>query len=111
MAEPTLTEVFGINATQTSTTLTITKADLNSTGLTPGANNTAESLFVALLQKAQQYLTQTNFDANIDQSITITDSFSSFTTRGTNNAAYRTDSKTISLSKVDNGATIDPDDY
>jgi hypothetical protein len=109
MAEPTLQQVFGAGANQTSTVLTIAKADL--TGLTASANNTAESLLVAIILKAQAYLTQANFDADIDQSIVITDSFSSFTTRGANNTAYRTDSKTINLSKVDASATIDPDDY
>jgi hypothetical protein len=109
MAEPTLQQVFGANASQTSTALTITKADL--TGLTSSANNTAESLLVAILLKSQSYLNQENFDANIDQSITIADSFSSFTTRGANNTPYRTDSKTISLSKVDAASSIDPDDY
>jgi hypothetical protein len=109
MAEPTLQQIFGAGASQTLTTLTITKADL--TGLTSSANNTAESLLVAILLKAQAYLSQANFDADIDQSIVITDGFSSFTTRGANNTAYRTDSKTINLSKVDASATIDPDDY
>ncbi|AFY48897.1 hypothetical protein Nos7524_3094 [Nostoc sp. PCC 7524] len=109
MAEPTLVQVFGENASQTSTTITITKADL--TGLTASANNTAESLLVAINLKAKEYLTQTNFDANIDQSIVVADGFSSLTTRGTNNTPYRTDQITVSFSKVDSNATIDPDDY
>jgi hypothetical protein len=109
MAEPTLVQVFGVNASQTSTTITITKADL--TGLTASSSNTAESLVIALALKWKAYLTQTNFDANIDQSLVVGDGFSSLTTRGTGNTPYRTDQITISLSKIDTASTVDPDDY
>jgi hypothetical protein len=109
MAEPTLAEVFGANATQTSTTITITKADLP--GLTASANNTAESLLTALLLKAQSNLSQTNFDANLDQSIYISDGFPTFAFRGTNNDQYRVDQLTVNFAKPDTGSTIDPNDY
>ncbi|BAY21693.1 hypothetical protein NIES2100_14500 [Calothrix sp. NIES-2100] len=109
MAEPTLVQIFGASATQDSTTLTITKSSL--TGLTASGSNSAESLLVAILLKAQAYLTQTNFDANTDQSIYISSGFSSFTTRGTNNDPYRVDQLTINLAKPDTGSTLDPDDY
>lgn len=42
--------IFGSNATQDATSLTITKADL--IGLTPSENNTAESLFIAIITKS-----------------------------------------------------------
>jgi hypothetical protein len=109
MAEPTLTQVFGTSAAQDATTLTITKADL--TGLTPSANNTAESLLVAIIVKALSALTQTNFDSNTDQSIYIATGFPTFTFRGINNDSYRIDQFTINLAKPDTAATIDPDDY
>lgn len=48
----TLQNVFGYNATQNSTTITIYKSDLASVGLTSTTNNTAESLLVAILLKA-----------------------------------------------------------
>lgn len=48
----TLQELFGVNAAQTATELVIKKADLVAIGLTPQGNNTAESLFVAILLKA-----------------------------------------------------------
>ena len=87
MAEPTLTQVFGTNAAQTATTLTITKADL--TGLTASANNSAESLFVAILLKAKSYLTTTNYEANIDQSVVIeTPGFNAQSLVTRNNAQY-----------------------
>lgn len=47
MAEPTLTQVFGSGATQDATTITISKSDLTEIGLTPDANNSAESLLIA----------------------------------------------------------------
>jgi hypothetical protein len=107
MAEPTLTEVFGANAAQTSTTITITKADL--TGLTASANNTAESLFVAILLKAASYLTDTNLQANSDQSISIESSFDSIVTR--NNTSYRQKTYSVNLQKLDPTTEVDPDDY
>lgn len=111
MAEPTLQQVFGTNATQTSTTITISKTDLAAVSLTASSSNTAESLLTAILLQAQSYLTQTNYDANIDQSIVLVTGYSSFTTRGTNNTSYRNDQITVTLSKVDSSSTIDPDNY
>lgn len=111
MAEPTLAQVFGANATQSSTTITISKTDLASVGLTASSSNTAESLLTAILLQAQSYLTQTNYDANTDQSVLIAAGYSSFTTRGTANTAYRNDQLTVTLSKIDSSSTIDPDNY
>ena len=111
MAEPTLQQVFGANATQTATALTIAKADL--TGLTASATNTAESLFVAILLKAKAYLTQANYETNIDQSITITTpdfAAQSLVTRQ-DNQQYRQFTETVNLHKLDNSNQIDPDDY
>lgn len=111
MPEPTLTQVFGTNATQTSTTLTISKTDLASTGLTASANNTAESLVVAILLQASNYLNSTNqTSTNTDIQVTIEDSgYPSITTR--NNANYRQITYNVNLQKPDTGSTIDPDDY
>jgi hypothetical protein len=109
MAEPTLQQLFGANASQTATTLTITKADL--IRLTPSASNTAEQLLAGILVTAQSYLTEANFNANIDQSITIANGFTSITVRGDNNASYRSDSVTVTFSKVDTQSAINPNDY
>lgn len=109
MAEPTLQQVFGANATQTATTLTITKADLSAVGLTQNANNTAESLFVGLLLLAKSYLTDASLNSNPDQSISIVDSFDSLVTRGTNQ--YRQKTYSVNLQKLDAASGIDPDDY
>lgn len=110
MAEPTLTQIFGAGAAQNSTTLTISKADL--TGLTASANNSAESLFVALLLKAKDYLTTANYDANTDQSVTIvTPDFGAQSLVTRNNTQYRQYVQTVNLYKVDNSSAIDPDDF
>ncbi|MCM0591336.1 MAG: hypothetical protein KA716_31895 [Gloeotrichia echinulata DEX184] len=109
MAEPTLQQVFGAGASQTATTLTITKSDL--LRLTESASNTAEQLLSAILITAQQHLTQANFDANIDQSLVIAGGYTSNPVRGTNNTQYRSDQLTVTLSKVDTQTTIEPDDY
>ncbi|MCC5619254.1 hypothetical protein LC605_30120 [Nostoc sp. CHAB 5836] len=109
MPEPTLQQVFGANATQTATTITITKADLP--GLTPSSTNRAESLLTAILLKAQDGLPQSTFDTNIDQSIYIVSGFPGFAFRGANNDSYRVDQLTVNLAKPDTSATIDPDDY
>lgn len=111
MAEPTLTEVFGANATQTATELILNKADFAAIGLTADANNTAESLYLAISFFAQTYLTEANFDSNINQNVYIEKGLSSFTNRGENNDAYRTDQLTINLAKLDINATLNPDDY
>lgn len=107
MAEPTLQEIFGSSATQTTTTITIAKSDL--TGLTASATNTAESLFAAIVLKAGNALTTTARDANPDQSIAIEQGFDQVAYRGT--TAYYQSARTVTLQKVNTSATIDPDDY
>ncbi|MCM0593456.1 MAG: hypothetical protein KA716_25970 [Gloeotrichia echinulata DEX184] len=109
MSEPTLQQLFGAGASQSATTLTISKSDL--LRLTASSANTSEQLLTGILLTAQTYLTQANFDANIDQSIVIAGGYTSNVVRGTNNTQYRTDQLTISLSKIDTQTTIDPDDY
>ncbi len=109
MAEPSLQQVFGANAAQNANTLTISKVDLSSVGLTASATNTAESLWVAILLLAKAYLTDTNLTNNADQSISIVESFDSLVTR--NNAQYRQKTYSVNLQKLDNSSAIDPDDY
>lgn len=109
MAEPTLAQVFGTNATQNSTQLVISKSDLAAVGLTASATNTPESLLAAIIVFAQATLTEVAYDANLDQSIIITDGTDSLITR--NNVTYRQASKTIEFYKPDSSGTFDPDDY
>ncbi|MEM7717101.1 MAG: hypothetical protein AAF349_26720 [Cyanobacteria bacterium P01_A01_bin.68] len=109
MAEPTLTEIFGAGATQDIDKLTIDKNNLVAIGLTASANNTAESLFAAIVALAQGTLTATRQETHIEQSIVIEDNLESLTTR--NDQLYRQLTKSISFDKLDNQSSFDPDDY
>lgn len=110
MAEPTLQEVFGAGATQTATTLTILKSDLL---LTATATNRAEQLFAGILKKATTKLSQTNFDANVDQSIAIGTGFDSlaYRTNGANQETLLLTPLTVNFAKVQASGGITPDDY
>jgi hypothetical protein len=70
MAELTLQNVFGANATQTATTITISKADL--TGLVATSNNNPDQIGVAILNKWTTVYATTVRDANKSVSITTT---------------------------------------
>jgi hypothetical protein len=109
MAEPTLIQIFGAGATQDANTITIQKSALVAQGLTATADNTAESLMVGILKIASTALTQANYDANEDQSLIVASGFPSIIYRGT--TAYRSNPIEVRLTKLDDGAIIDPDDY
>ncbi|KPQ34612.1 MAG: hypothetical protein HLUCCA11_13950 [Phormidesmis priestleyi Ana] len=113
MAEPTLTEVFGAGAIQDATTLTITKADLVSVGLTASASNTAESLLAAIVLKARDFLTDTAFTSNPDQSITILSGFDSIVQRDNGGGTFSTVRQAqlnVNLHQPDT-FVIDPDNF
>jgi hypothetical protein len=109
MAAPTLTQVFGANASQTSTTITINKADLAAVGLTASANNTADSLLAAIIAQAETALADTNVATNTGQTIGISDGFPSITIISGSN--YLVNSKTVNFYKPFSTSTFDPDDY
>lgn len=118
MTKPTLVQVLGTGttrlasgATTSSAGLFIPDSALTIAGLATPTTASAEAHLVAIVVAAKSYLSQTNFDANIDQSLIVADGFSSFTTRGADNTAYRQDQLTLSLAKIDTASTIDPDDY
>lgn len=113
MAEPTITEVFGAGASQTGTTLTIDKADLAAAGLSTATENTAESLLAAILVLAQTTLTESNFETNSDQSVTVVPGFSAIVQRDDGTgvfADYRQTQFNVNFHKADGGG-FDPDDY
>jgi hypothetical protein len=110
MSEPTLVQVFGTNASQTASQLTISKADLATVGLTPSATNTAESLMVALLQLAKAELNSTKQETNTDIQVTIADDATP-TIIVRNSTNYRQLSLTVNLETLDTGSAIDPDNY
>jgi hypothetical protein len=118
MAEPTIVQIFGTGATRLASGATAPSAGLFipdsalvTAGLATPSTASAEGHFVAITLNAKTYLTQTNFDANTDQSIYLASGFSSFTTRGTNNDSYRVDQININLAKLDTSSTVDPDSY
>jgi hypothetical protein len=110
MAEPSLISLFGASATQSSTLLTLTKADFAT--LTASSSNTAESLLVALLLKWQSILTSTAQSTNPDQSVRVEKGSESIVTDfNQNNAQYVEVPFTITLRKAYTALTIDPDDF
>jgi hypothetical protein len=110
MAEPTLVQVFGTNASQTATELIISKTDLAAVGLTASSTNNPESLIVAILLQAKAYLNETSQETNPDIQVTIAENnFQTLVSR--NNANYREATFAISLQTVDPTFTIDPDNY
>jgi hypothetical protein len=109
MAEPTLQNIFGENAVQDGSTVTISKQDLAAIGLSPASTNSAESLLVGIILKAASYLTDTNLSNNIDQSITIGKGFDSLITR--NNQSYLTYQYNIEFSKLNSQTLINPNDF
>lgn len=119
MAEPTISQIFGTGAQRLangaaapSEGLFIPDSALIAAGLTTPTTATAEGHLVSILINAKQYLSQSNFDSNVDQSILITDGFTSFQQRGADNDNYRIDQPfVISLARSDDGATVDPNNY
>lgn len=109
MAQPTLQAVFGTNATQDANTITISKADLSTTGLTPAATNTVGQILAALVKKIEPVLSSDAQTANPDIDVVVGEGFDSLVTR--NNQQYRNKSITISFQKLDAGGTLNPNDY
>ncbi|WP_427159412.1 hypothetical protein ACQFX9_25835 [Aliinostoc sp. HNIBRCY26] len=114
MAELSLTDIFGANAVQDATTLTITKADLVDVGLTTGTTIAAEKLLVAIIKKAAIKCNPDDRETNADQSVSIEAStVPTFATRVINNVTspYIRDTFTVELDKAYTSTGIDPDDY
>lgn len=109
MSEPTLQEIFGANATQSATTITIDKANL--TGLVASATNRAESLFAALIATAATNMTTTARESNPDRSIAIENGFDRIVYRGSPQVAYAETSRTVTFHKLNPAAGISPMDY
>lgn len=110
MSEPTLTEVFGAGATQTATTITILKADLD---IIASSTNKAEGLLAAIFKKASENLTQTAFNGDADRSIYIDRSFDSIGSRtiGGTTTQLLQSAWNIIFAKVQATAGITPNDY
>jgi hypothetical protein len=110
MAEPLLISIFGENATQNATSITIQKSDLQ---MTAAADNRGEQILAAIIQKAAGRLTPAAFEVNTDQSITISPGFSSliYRTNGTVQETLLQTQLTINFAKVQPTSGVTPDDY
>jgi hypothetical protein len=110
MAEPTLTDIFGAGATQTASTITISKADLD---VTANANNRAETLLAGIVKKAAVTLSTANFGTNLDQSINIAAGYDQIIYRAVNNnpTTYYQSQLTLNFAKLQTAAGITPDEY
>lgn len=109
VSKPTLTDVFGANAVQTPTTLTISKSDLTAMGLTATSSNTAESLLIAIALNAKTILSNSNRLTNPDQKIAIDTGFDQIATRS--GASYYQTTYNLTAQKVNPTTTIHADDY
>ncbi|WP_353930893.1 hypothetical protein WJM97_21955 [Okeanomitos corallinicola TIOX110] len=107
MAERTLQEVLGSGASQTASTIGLSKSDL---GLTD-ANCTADKVIAAIVIKALATLDRTYFDADLTQTVFVEKGFDQFLPRGTNNDNYVVRQITVNLAKLDADATLNPEDY
>ena len=105
----TLAQLFGPNATQDATTLTISKADLAAVGLNPLADNPAQGLFVGIFLMAAQILTDANQALDPTQLVTLGRDFDSLTTRDGN--TYTRVGYSCNFDKLTPTITIDPDDF
>ncbi len=112
MAEPTLLDVFGSNAAQTASAVTISKSDLAAVGLTASASNSAEQLLAAIVLKAKESLTEETFNTVPEQSVTIAPGFNSIvqkTAADGTSTEYRQFQFNIGFHKLSN-ETLSPDD-
>lgn len=110
MAEPTLQEVFGAGATQSANGLTILKADLVSTGLTPVGSNKAEGLLVAILMKAALALTEAARLPDLpNRNVSCTYTGQDRVTQA--GSPYQRDAFVVLAYKSSALVTLDPDDY
>jgi hypothetical protein len=104
MAEKLLTDLFP-DATETATSITLTKTSL---GLTL-ATTTADRFLVAVITKSEPVMTETNFQEEPEQNTYISEGFNSFITRNGSQVIVR--QKTLNLARIDEAATINPEDY
>lgn len=117
MTQPTLVDVFGANATQDSTTVTLTKSDYAGSvtvdgvsygGLTASGSNNGEQILAAILIKALQDLTINNRLLDFDHSIEVVNQGQDIVSQ--NNTTYRRFIFSVRMYKQESLAALDPDD-
>lgn len=110
MPEPLLTDVFGANATQNGTTITIAKADLTSTGFVAATSNTAESIVVAMLMRFANTLTETQRATDtVARNVTVT--YAGQDTINQAGTQYRRDVWSAVAYKTSSIIAVTPGDY
>jgi len=109
MTVKTLQNIFGANAAQTATTITITKADLASTGFTPATSNTADSILAAIIAYAETNAPDSTAQTDPTQTVGISDGYLSVT--NINNVNYLVSPKTINFYSTFAGGTFNPNNY
>lgn len=109
MPVATLQQVFGANAVQTSTTITITKADLSGTGFTPSGTNTPDSILAAIIAFAETNLPDSTASTDPTQTVGISDGYQSITT--ISNAQYLISPKTVNFYKTFTDGSFNPNNY
>lgn len=111
--ELSLTDVLGPGATQTATTITISKADL--AGLTANTNNTADSIAVAILNRFITVYTptirSTNKDVSLVAELSSIPSVEGDFTPNAPYAAYTASNYNIAVYKPYPSTTPSPNDY
>ncbi|HBE61053.1 MAG TPA: hypothetical protein DEG17_19770 [Cyanobacteria bacterium UBA11149] len=105
MAEPTLSQVFGSNSSQSNTQVFLDKEDL---GLS--AESSAEQIFAAIIVRASIYFNESEQVNNSDIQIIIEQGFTSLVSR--NDLTYREKQRIIKFQKQDDESDeIIPEDY
>lgn len=112
MAEPTLGQVFGVNASSDAIQLTVSKGDMAAVGYTnAGSAGRAEPQLVSILLIAAQNLTEENRLTDlVNRNVTIVYSGQDLVNQGGGNVFLR-DTYQISLYKATAVVPIAPDNY
>lgn len=109
MAIATLQEVFGANASQDATTVTVHKGDLASTGFTPAATNSADSILAAVIALAETSIPDSAVTGgDVTRTVGITDGYQTIVTVGSTQLLVLP--KTLNFYSVFNG-TFNPNNY
>lgn len=113
MAEPTLIEVFGASASQTSSALTIQKAPMAEFGLTAIAENKGEALFAGTVCVAAKNLTEANRALDrANRNVTVTPGGLDVVEDPPGSGQYyRRDIYTVILYRAETPAPVDLDNY
>jgi hypothetical protein len=110
MVEPTIQDIFGAGATQTTTTITLLKSDLP---MTAAASNRGEQVLAAICKKASTTLTPAAFALNGDQSVNIAAGYDSlaYRTIGTVQETLLQTQLIFNFAKIQITSGVTPDDY